>query len=227
MLGLQEGNLSFSPALGYVLRAFFINELVPLLLFLSLFKGHLKVGKTVNLSWSFAIIGVALLILLSLSVFVFGVNSKFVFMDYRARNLSVLAYCFFGLYLLYVFRGTNPINMLLFVVWGILVVEELWELPLNCVRVGGHPLVFVTGILARYVTIFVWFYLFRSFYINLFRKHFLLVLPCLLTIASLTLLLLSYQMRLHYGFILDVLVSTSLRAVYGITLIVLPFQLAK
>jgi len=150
---------------GYFLKYFYLYDLIPLLLVVMLLTKHFKFKwpdlrpYQVSMLATLTLTGVAVGSILSE-----GFTSHMHFLGYYNLNVSVLVYCGVALYLLYVFRGEPFLETLLFVVLGVLVVGELWELPLNLAFSELPLLIAVPAYLQRYIPLFFWFLIFRGVY---------------------------------------------------------------
>jgi len=150
-----------------------------------------------------------------------GPVSYLTFFSYSNLNLSVVVYCGIALYLLYVFRREGFLKTVFAVTLAILVVGELWELPLNWVRRGDmHPFIFAVGYLQRYVPLFFWFWMFRKVYLKFLRRQWFVALPFL----GLVVLLTSESLVLLPQGVVSVALSFLLHLSYAFLLVFLPFQ---
>jgi len=120
-----------------------------------------------------------------------------------------------------VFRRESFLKTVFAVTLGILVVGELWELPLNWVRRGNmHSFIFAVGYLQRYVPLFFWFWMFRKVYWKFLRQQWYVALPFL----GLVILLTRESLVLLPQGVVSVALSFLLHLSYALLLVFLPFQ---
>lgn len=222
--GLPRGSLPpFPRSLTYLLRHFFIYHLAPLMLFITIIPKHFSLKlPNFHLREASTFILLVSLAFVVVSMVQKGVASHFVFIGYLSPNLTMLVYFTLGLYLLYVFRNEAFSETIFGVVIGVLLVGELWELPLNWVARGNmHPYVFLTGYLQRYIPFFFWFYIFRNVYLSFLRKQWFLVPPFICAIAFLTMSIIEMSLPM---IVINFAVNCLLHLSYALLLVFLPFQ---
>lgn len=221
--GVQAGLASSSNptealSFGEVFRSNFINHLPYSLLVIILLARYFGKTSMVRLNRILLIIvSVLFIVSLSLSFTLSGVDGLFNFLGYRGRNLSLCLYGIVGLFLFYRFRFLDLPTILWIVVVGVLLVGELWELPLNFRYSKMHPFLFLLGYLRRYIPFGIWMFEFRKVYLS--RANIKLMLAPIFSI-----ILFNFMVLNTIYVIPSVYLSFLLRMSWAFLVIFIPFR---